>query len=56
MAETLRADIAGLLDKDHHVRGRAALALGKLGDERAGEALIRALCTEQDPFARENIS
>ena len=41
---------------DHNVRGRAALALRTLGDVGAVDALIRALCTEPNPFVRENIT
>lgn len=56
MDDTLDADVEQLRHADRNVRGRAALDLGARGDVRAGEALIRALCTERDPFVLENVT
>jgi HEAT repeat protein len=50
------ADLELLQHPDHNVRNRAALALRTLGDAGAVDALIRALCTEPDPFVRETIT
>jgi HEAT repeat protein len=52
----LSTHIELLQHADHNVRGRAALTLRTLGDVRAVDALIRALCTEPNPFVRENIT
>ena len=56
MNDTLNAQIGQLRHADRNVRGRSALALGAMGDPRAGDALIRAVGVETDPFVRENIT
>jgi HEAT repeat protein len=56
MNETFDALIEQLHHPDRNRRGRAALSLGELCDVRAVDALVPALCTEADPFVRENIT
>ena len=56
MTDALEAHIGELRNSDRNVRGRAALDLGARSDARAGDALIRSLCVERDPFVRENIT
>lgn len=41
-------------DKEGSVRRRAALALGRLGDEQSKEALARAMLTDKDEETRKS--
>ncbi len=48
--------IKELKAKDRYVRGRAAKALGNIGDEKAVESLIGVLTTEEDVYVQPRVA
>lgn len=56
MTQTLQLLIESLHHTAPDVRSRAALDLGKRGDEDAVDTLIQALCRETDLLVREDIT
>lgn len=56
MTQTLQTLIESLHHLDRSAQSEAALALGKLGDLDAVDALIQALCTDTDLLVREDIT